>query len=608
MLEVRRNFLESVLVVMVVSLIVGGLLMLWSTNRIVGPIRQLARTAEEISHGRWGSSFPAVHGSDEISQLIDSFKKMSKNLSVTYIDLNENLIKVQKSQEDLSTEKERLAVTLRSIGDGVISTDVEGRINLINKVAEKYTGWSQEEALGQPVEKVFRLVVEEGSRQDSSPILAIIKSGGKELYDGQIKLISKTDIERFISTSGAVIFDSKGMSLGAILVFRDITEQMTMQEELVKAHKLESLGVLAGGIAHDFNNILTGILGNLSLAKMAAEKDAHLFQRLEKAESASLRARDLTTQLLTFSKGGEPVKKLISLTKVIKESSSFALAGSKCRCEFDMVEELWTVEADDGQISQVIHNLILNADQAMPNGGNIKVSSENVIIAEHDGLLLEAGSYIKISIEDSGCGIASGALQRIFDPYYTTKENGNGLGLASAYSIVKKHLGHIHVDSEEGKGTIFNMYLPASDKQVSDMKGQRENLTMGSGRVLVVDDEEIVREVTGTMLVSLGYEVSFADDGETAIHLYKQEMNAGERFDLVITDLTIPGGMGGRELIQELLEFDPETSVIVSSGYANDPIMANFKDYGFSGVISKPFNVDQLSKMLGDFQVQQHSK
>ena len=603
LLEMRKLFLESVLVILVISLAAGSFYLVWSTSRIVAPIRQLAKTADEISHGKWNSSFPPSKGRDEISQLTKSFQEMSENLAATYQDLNEHLAEIKKSQNELSAEKERLAITLRSIGDGVITTDPEGKITLLNKVAEELTGWSQEEATGQPVDKVFHVVTEE---QDSETayisILKFLYAGPRSDFGNQTRLISRKGDERIISVSGAPIFGADERTIGIILVFHDITESVTMQEELIKAYKLESVGILAGGIAHDFNNLLTGILGNISLAKIIAANDKELVPKLDAAEKASLRAKDLTKQLLTFSKGGEPVKNLISLKKVIGEAASFALAGSNCKCDCQTASDLWSVEADEGQISQVLHNLIINAGQAMPVGGSISVVAKNVDVNEQDNLLLEPGRYVKISVQDRGIGIDRESLSKIFDPYYTTKKEGSGLGLASAYSIIAKHFGQITVESEKGKGSIFSFYLPASKKKAKATEWQKKNLNIGFGRVLVVDDEEIVKDVTGMMLVSLGYRVDFADDGEEAIAMYMQKMDEGNRYDLVIMDLTIPGGMGGKEAIQILKREDPEILAIVSSGYANDPVMANFQKYGFSAVISKPFSIDELSKTLSELE------
>lgn len=600
LMEVRSKFLKTALIILVLSFGVGSLILLWTTNRIVRPICLLARAADSISRGEWETPLPAANGGDEISKLTQSFRKMSKKLSATYIALNRQLERIKKSQDELSTEKERLAVTLRSIGDGVICTDTEGCITLVNKVAEELTGWSKDDAITLPIEKVFHLVDYNGSEINRKLKQAIIHSGDEDGITGEARLIAKKNLERIISVSVAPISDGTGLALGAILVFRDITDDISIQEELLKAQKLESVGVLAGGIAHDFNNILTSILGNISLSKLHAAKNEELLIKLTCAEKASMRARDLTQQLLTFAKGGEPVKTCFSLKKVIEESTSFALAGSNCRCEYDFAEELWTVLADQGQISRVLHNLIINATQAMPNGGIVDISCENFILDEGEALFLEPGPYIRLKVKDSGIGIPKASLNKIFDPYYTTKMDGSGLGLASVYSIIKKHKGLIQVESKEGEGTVFEMYLPASVKKENCRNKSKNIIVNGSGRVLVVDDNDMIKEVTGKMLVVLGYDTDFADDGKKAIDMYKREMSAGRRYDFVIMDLTIPGGMGGEEAIRRLVKIDSNISAIAISGYANNRIMANFNDYGFSAVIPKPFSIEQLSKSLAD--------
>jgi CheY-like chemotaxis protein len=376
----------------------------------------------------------------------------------------------------------------------------------------------------------------------------------------------------------------------------DITERKKMEEELLRAQKLESVGLLAGGIAHDFNNILTTILGNVSLARMQVNPEDELFDLLREAETASTRAQTLTKQLLTFAKGGAPVKEIVQIKDVIKDSSLFVLRGSKSGCEFSIAEDLWPIDVDVGQISQVIDNIVINANQAMPKGGIIQVAAENLIIEDRHGLPVKPGRYIRISITDQGVGIAEKHLLNIFDPYFTTKQEGSGLGLATTYSIVKKHDGHITVESRLGVGTTFHIYLPASDKAVPEKAETRP--IKGQGRILVMDDEAPLRKMVGRMLKNLGYESEFAKDGAEAIRMYKEAQESEKPYDVVILDLTIPGGMGGKEAINKLLEIDPEVKAIVSSGYSDDPVLANFQEYGFKGTMPKPFESLSLGKVL----------
>lgn len=598
--EVRRGFIELVILILFIGLGVGFALLLWSTGKIVKPLILLAKAADSISHGRWGHRLPEVHGRDEVAQLTSSFQHMAEKLAETYADLNKNIRDIRESREELSAEKERLAITLRSIGDGVISTDVTGHISLINHSAEELTGWRQEDALGKHIEEVLRLEDLQGGIKERDHVATILAPETKDISREQVTLIAQDNRQSTISLSSAPIYGLQGDKLGVILVFRDITEYLKIQDELAKSNKLESVGVLAGGIAHDFNNILTGILGNLSLAKFIVKDDESLYKRLDDAEKASLRAKDLTTQLLTFSKGGEPIKKPVELSATIQETATFALAGSNCTCVFHLGSDPVTVEADEGQISQVIHNLVINGCQAMPDGGSVRISSTREDVKETNQLNLAAGIYLKITIADYGQGIEKNLLSRIFDPYYSTKADGKGLGLASAYSIMKKHKGAIHVISEPGRGASFELYLPASDTKADEAKPHGHIVHMGHGRALLLDDEEIVRQAAGAMLTSLGYEVDFAEDGESAIARYKEGMETEKMYDFVIMDLTIPGGMGGKEAMHHLLQLDPEIVAIVSSGYANDPIMANYKDHGFAGLLTKPFSLEELSDVVGE--------
>ena len=372
-----------------------------------------------------------------------------------------------------------------------------------------------------------------------------------------------------------------------------IIEKKRMQEELQKARQIESIGLLAGGIAHDFNNILSAILLNAQIARIQKNKDIEKY--LDGIEKATYRATGLTKQLLTFSKGGAPIKEAVSIKGLLKETTEFALHGSNAGCKFSIPDDLFPIKADKAQISQVINNLVINAGQAMPEGGVIEIKAENLILGKSQDLPLKEGKYIKISVKDSGIGIPKEEFPRIFDPYFTTKHKGNGLGLTTAYSIIKKHNGHIDVQSELGVGTTFHIYLPAPEKKMSIEKEEAEQILKGEGRILLMDDEEDILESAGGVLRELGYEARTAKDGDEAISLYSQ---AKKPFDLVIMDLTIPGGMGGKAAIKKLLEIDPRAKVIVSSGYSNDPIMADFKNYGFCGALHKPYKIGEMSRVL----------
>ena len=384
-----------------------------------------------------------------------------------------------------------------------------------------------------------------------------------------------------------------------LVVARDISEQIRMQDELIKAQKLESLGVFAGGIAHDFNNILTSILANLSFARMQLSPSNMIAKRLEESEKATVRASELTQQLLTFARGGEPIKRLVDSASLIRESASFILRGTTVKSVVELAPDLWCVEADGGQLSQSLHNLLINAAQSMPNGGEVTVRGNNVSLDEANRYRLPQGDYLSITVEDHGCGIPPENLARIFDPYFTTKSQGSGLGLASVYSIVKRHGGTVGITSTKGVGSCFEILLPASPGKRPEVAAVKEaNEQPAGGRVLIMDDEDFIREIAEEILCFMGYEVVSCADGREAVELYRRAMDDHLHFSCVILDLTIPGGMGGKEAAGRILEIDPDAVLIVSSGYSNDPIIANYQSYGFSGAIRKPFDTDTLAGEL----------
>lgn len=373
-----------------------------------------------------------------------------------------------------------------------------------------------------------------------------------------------------------------------------------LEQERLRAAKMESIGTLAGGIAHDFNNLLTGIMGNIGMVKSSLAPTDVIYEMLDEAEKAAIRSKDLTQQLLTFARGGKPIKKTVEIDKIVKEAATFALRGSNAKLELSLTDDLWTIEADEGQINQVINNLVINADEAMPGGGTLKIQAKNVTLKKSEIPPLPGGEYVRIDVADTGVGISSEHLQRIFEPYFTTKQRGSGLGLTTAYSIVRNHGGTIAADSVRNKGSTFYIYLPATKKTT---KGGRKMTAKSSGqaggKVLVMDDEEMIRKMLKNMLNLAGYLAEFSTDGNEALEKYQAARKIGDPFDVVIMDLTIPGGMGGKETIKKLLEIDPDAKAIVSSGYANDPIMSEYKKYGFKAVIAKPYSVKQLQETLG---------
>jgi len=507
---------------------------------------------------------------------------------------------VEQMNLALMAEKERLAVTLRSIADGVITTDNAGKIGLINPVAQKICGVTQDEAQDKDLLEVFCVIDEKTALPITDPVRKITDSG--KIFSSQNNynnvLFTKDGGKKTIAYSGSPIRDKDSNVMGVVLVFRDITEQLQIEKELIKSQKLESLGILAGGIAHDFNNILTAITGNISLAKKNLSTSHKIYHSLEVVEQAASRAEELIQQLLTFSKGGAPIKKTTSIMDLVKESAEFVLRGSKIKCDLHFEDAIFPVDVDPGQISQVIHNIILNAFQAMPSGGNIDISARNVIIAAGRKVPVDEGTYVLVEIRDNGPGIEKQYLQKIFDPFFTTKADGNGLGLASSYSIMKRHGGHISAESEIGKGSTFSLYMPAATKAVP-LKIEKEEVDLqGCGKILIMDDEYFVRDTASEMLSFLGFEVDCVKDGQEVIERYQSARLKNEPYDLVIMDLTIPGGMGGEAALKKLLALDPHVRAVVSSGYSGDPIMANYRKYGFKGCLKKPFSLEEMGRLM----------
>ena len=526
------------------------------------------------------------------------FRNDTNNEIVALLAVTRNVTDRRQAETALAEEKERLAVTLRSIGDGVIVTDIEGNITLLNNVGEELTGWKLEEAKGKPLTDVFNIINETTREKCENPVEKVIRTGLIVGLANHTALIRKDGTEIIIADSGAPIRDRESMPIGVVLVFRDITAQYRMEQEMQKLQKLESLGILAGGLAHDFNNLLTSIIGNVSLAKMFIGIGHKSFERLSEAEKAAQRATDLTYQLLTFAKGGAPIKKATSITETVKEAVNFALSGSNVKCVYSIPINLWSTEVDKGQMNQVFNNLIINSIQAMPNGGTVHVGFENCTVYGEEVASLKPGDYLRITFRDEGFGIPEGHLGRIFDPYFTTKETGSGLGLSTVFSIIKRHEGRIVVNSTVGVGTTFTIYIPALKDTVSPELQETAGVRHGKGKILIMDDEELIKKVAGGILTALGYEVGFAKDGQEAILMFRKAEDEKKPFDLVIMDLTIPGGMGGKEAVFKLHEIAPHAKILVSSGYSVDPIMSEYRKYGFCGVINKPYNANQASEII----------
>lgn len=556
------------------------------------------------------------------SPLLDAGGKMT-----AVIEAVRDVTERRKAEELLMLFSEALEEAV----DGIQIADLDGSIVYSNKAVGEIYGFAPRELTGK---RVNDMNADKEFADDV--ILPRIKESGR--WNGELMVVHKSGRVFPVLLSASLVKDAQGKPIAIVGIIRDITEhkeaeeilkrnheQLTklveertaeltlaneklrkeiadrekMEEELLKAQKLESLGILAGGIAHDFNNLLATILGNISLAILDLNPDNDAYRQLEGAEKASLRAQDLTRQLLTFSKGGAPVKKTMSIAELVQEAAGFALRGARVKCELFIPPDLWCADVDAGQVSRVIHNLVINADHAMPAGGTITIWCENVTIDEalEPSPSLYPGDYVKISVHDHGVGISKKHLSKIFDPYFTTKQKGSGLGLATSYSIVKKHGGHIVAESQPDKGTTFTLFLPASRTARRTKKTNEAPLLTGTGKILLMDDEEDIRQTTGEMIRRLGYTVELAADGARAIDLYQKARGAAP-FDAVIMDLTVPGGMGGHETLGKLREIDPDIRAIVSSGYSNDPIMAYYKKYGFNGAVAKPYRIKDLGEAL----------
>ena len=411
---------------------------------------------------------------------------------------------------------------------------------------------------------------------------------------------------KWLHFTAAVIRDTHGNLVGAIETLDDVTDRRRAEEELSRVNKLESLGIFASGIAHDFNNLVSVMLRNIFAAKLCLpdEQQEVLGEGLEIAEKVGHQAKELAHRLMTFAKGGEPVRKIGSISKLLRESVDLPLSGSNVVCEFSLSDNLWPVEMDDVQIRQVIHNLLINAREAVHDAGIIKIEAENAHVSAGDALPLKEGDYVKWSIRDHGVGISKENLQKIFDPYFTTKPTGSargmGLGLAICYSIIKKHDGFITVESEPGMGSTFIVYLPASPQENRSRKGVAEQVLARKGRILVMDDEETVRNATGIVLNYLGYDVEYASNGNEALDLYRTAREKGHPFYAVVLDLNVTVGMGGKEALQEMLAMDPHVKAIISCGYAEDPVIVQLREDGLCRTVDIPYDIEKMKEILDD--------
>lgn len=590
--------------------LIGTCVSFFIYKSLVAPILRLSRTTEEIAAGRFTSSRLAARH-DEIGLLAKTINSMSTRLEEYYQNLE---AKVAARTAELESAKNHSETTARNLE--VVSSELEALLDnspvailfvtpdrIIQRVNREFStifGYSANEAIGQSTRILYHSDAD--FENATKTTYSVLKSMG--FCQATIEMRKKDGTTITCSMRGRKTLLDNNFE-GITWSIENISSKLRMEEELLNARKLESISILAGGIAHDFNNILVAIIGNISLAERLVADNAKAVELLHNSKQASLRAKDLTIKLLTFSKGGEPVKSLENLPEIVKESASFVLSGSNVKCNYDIADNLWAVPMDKGQINQVIQNLVLNANQSMPDGGTITITCRNITLVENDIAELPPGKFVQMAISDMGAGIDSRLIDNIFDPYFTTKgkssEKGSGLGLSIVHSIIKKHGGAILVDSTLGEGTVFTLFFPATERSVAENDSPHAPiLPQGKGVILLMDDEQDIHDVTEEMLTFLGYTTLHADSGEEAIALYRDYFETGNSIDAVIMDLTIPGGMGGGEAVGKILEIDPEARVIVSSGYSDDPLLQNYTKAGFANCITKPYQLLELSKILAD--------
>jgi PAS domain S-box-containing protein len=577
-----NKLLLTILSIFMVCLL-GIIFLVWLIGKrsITDRVALLERSSLRLAEGDMTVRVADLVSGGELGKLGSTFDHMANKLA--------------QREEALRRSEDNLQKIMDGSPAVIFVKDLAGKYLFINTLYEKLFHISKKDVIGKMDIDIFPAEAAAAFRD------ADLKALEANMPIEAAEVVPQDDgMHNYISLKFP-LYDNNSKPFAVCGIATDITERKRLEEQSLKAQKLESIGTLAGGIAHDFNNLLQGVFGYISLAKMTIDNRERSTAALEQAEKALHQSVNLTTQLLTFSKGGKPFKKRIDLRPIIDNSANFVLSGSRSDLHLNIQEDLWQVEADEGQVGQVIQNIVLNADQAMPVGGTVRLNALN--IAKDNGSLpnaLPKGNYVMIAIQDNGIGIPEQYLSKIFDPYFTTKEKGSGLGLATSYSIVKNHGGMIDVSTRSGVGTTFMIYLPATVGEVQKKPAEHQQVIsqLRRARVLVMDDEEMVRKISSELLRLLGQDVEVAKHGQEALEKYKDAVTAGRPFDIVILDLTIRGGIGGVETFQMLLQMDPHVKAIMSSGYSDDAETANYLSQGFKACLKKPYDVTALRNVL----------
>jgi len=595
----------GLLMMLIAAILITSMLIL--RHYILKPLAMLEKSAKLVAAGNLETPID-IGENNEIGSLAAAFKAMTVHLKESFqnleqkvkertLDLSQAKLAAEQTTRNLSVVGAELQALLDNSPVGIMFVDNNLVVKRVNTEMEKITGYEAAELIGNTSRHLY--ATSEAYETLVRKVAPILKKAG--FCESRGNLLRKDGSEIVCQLRGRFIPSKSGLE-GVVWSVEDISGRIKMENELLKARKRESVSVLAGGIAHDFNNILFAVIGNLSLAERLAEKGSPVVEYIQAAQKASARAKDLTVKLLTFASGGDPVKATVALPDLVRYAVGFVLSGSNVKCNFAIPEDLWPVSMDKDQISQVIQSLVQNADQSMPAGGSITVSFANRELVDEEVPGLYPGRYVQVCLEDKGRGIEGENLDRIFDPYFSTKEKdstkGSGLSLAIVQSIIEKHEGGISVESTPGKGTTFTLYLPALVRAGLSITQSSPILPSGRGMILVMDDDQDIQMLVAEMLAHMGYTAVSVYDGREAIETYQQALRNGGRFVAVIMDLTIPGGMGGKEAVVELLRIDPQVRVIASSGYSNDPVLLKHRDFGFHDIIAKPYQLLELNRVI----------